>query len=137
LCCFPIRRKEENGLSDGAKVWYIPDAYYPSAGQGEAHEGHESVCVINPSEDRAELEFTFYFADRPPVQKIIYRLDGQRCAHIGLHRCKDWGGYEIPKDVPYGIKVESNIAVVLQYSRLDVSQPNYSLMTAIPFFRPN
>jgi hypothetical protein len=127
--------EEEIPMNDGATVWYIPDAYLPSTGQGEMYEGHESVCVVNPSLETAVLTFTFYFENTPPVENIVYRLDGQRCSHIGMHRCKIWGGYEIPRDVPYGMKIESSVPVVLQYSRLDVAQPNYTLMTTIPFFK--
>lgn len=118
----------------GAKRWYIPDAYLPSTGQGEKWESHESVCVLNRSEQTAELTFHFYFEDRDPIRGVRVSIPAQRCKHIRLDRPEQLGGIVLPRDVPYAIELESSQDVIVQYSRLDVTQPNFTLMTTIPYF---
>ncbi|MGE5558811.1 MAG: sensory rhodopsin transducer [Bacillota bacterium] len=117
----------------GAKIWYIPDAYLPSSGLGEKWEGHESVCILNATDRDAHIKFTLYFEDREPVSGISYTLRPQRCKHVGMHKPELLGGFAVPRDVPYAIKVESDQDIIVQYSRLDVTQPNFTLMTAIPY----
>jgi len=57
----------------------------------------------------------------------------RRDRHLGMHRPVDIGGIVVPRDVPYGIGLASDVPVIVQYSRLDVTQPNFTLMTAVPY----
>ncbi|WOO43296.1 sensory rhodopsin transducer [Rubellicoccus peritrichatus] len=117
----------------GKKSWYIPDAYLPSSGLGEKWEGHESVCVLNVGEQDAILTFILYFEDREPITIRDLRLAARSNRHIGMHKPEQLCGVEVPRDVPYGIAVESDQPIIVQYSRLDVTQPNFSLMTTTPY----
>ena len=117
----------------GMKHWYIPDAYLPSSGLGEKWEGHESVCVLNVGNQDAHLVFTLFFEDRPPMENIRVTVKARSNRHIGMHKPELLGGVVVPRDVPYGIAIDSDAPVIVQYSRLDVTQPNFTLMTAIPF----
>lgn len=120
-------------MSAGRTHWYIPDAYLPSSGAGERWEGHESVCILNVGPEDATIEFRLYFEDREPLLAagIVVRARSDR--HIGMHRPEQLGGVVVPRDVPYGIEVASDRPVVVQYSRLDVTQPNFTLMTTTPY----
>jgi hypothetical protein len=40
-------------------------------------------------------------------------------------------GVEIPRGVPYAVRVESSSPVTVQCSRMDTTQPALSLMTAL------
>ena len=117
----------------GKTHWYIPDAYLPSSGLGEFWEGHESVCVLNAGTVDATLTFTFFFANRDPIENVTVVVPARRDRHLGLHKPEDFDGLLLPRDVPYGIGIESDQPVIVQYSRLDVTQPNFTLMTTIPF----
>lgn len=119
----------------GMKHWYIPDAYLPSSGLGEKWEGHESVCVLNVGPTDAHLVFALYFEDRPPIEHIRVTVKARSNRHIGMHKPEQLGGIQVPRDVPYGIAMESDVPVIVQYSRLDVTQPNFTLMTTIPYGR--
>ena len=44
---------------------------------------------------------------------------------------KNINGDSIPYDIPYAILVESDVAVVVQHSRMDVSQSEMTLMTTM------
>jgi hypothetical protein len=119
--------------SPGKTHWYVPDAYLPSSGLGEKWEGHECICVLNPSDRDATLRLTLYFADREPIVTPPIPLPARRDRHLGMHRPVDIGGIVVPRDVPYGIGLASDLPVIVQYSRLDVTQPNFTLMTAVPY----
>ena len=119
--------------ADGARTWLIPDAYLGSANTGGQPCSHEAICVLNTGEQAANLAITFYFADREPVGPIAIRVNARRSDHIRTDQPERFGGFAIPRDTPYAIRVESDVPVTVQYSRLDVTQPNYALMTAIPY----
>jgi hypothetical protein len=42
-------------------------------------------------------------------------------------------GVEIPRGVPYAMRVESSVLVTVQCSRMDTTQPALSLMTAMAY----
>ena len=117
----------------GAKRWYIPDAYLPSCGKGQKWEGHESVCILNVGRKDAHVRMGLFFEDRPPVENVTVLVKARSDRHVGMHKPEQLGGVVVPRDVPYGIVVESDVPIVVQYSRLDVTQPNFTLMTAIPY----
>jgi len=119
--------------NSGKCRWYIADAYLPSTGIGERWESHESLCVLNVTRRDAHLQVTLYFEDRPPVDTIRITVAAERNLHLGTNRPERWGGFAIPRDVPYAIVVVSDVPVICQYSRMDVTQPNMTLMSTTPY----
>lgn len=117
---------------DGAKVWFIPDAYLATpADDDPVYKNHEAICVINATADDAELHLDFYFADRDPFENVKIRIPAKRCYHVRMDVPEQVGGYEIPFDTPYGVRVRSNVPVVVQYSRMYATTHNISLMTTM------
>ena len=101
---------------EGARVWRIPDAYLGSANMGGQPCSHEAVCVLNTGGRPANLALTFYFADCEPVGPIRITVGAGRCDHIRTDQPARFGGYAIPRDTPYGIRLESDVPVAVQYS---------------------
>lgn len=110
--------------------WYLPDCYLPE--QSTVHESHESLCVLNAGDADAVLVVTAYWADRPADVSGPVLVPAGSCHHLRTADPDQLGGLRIPPGVPYGLVVESDTEVHLQYSRLDTTQPAYALMTAIP-----
>ncbi|NOZ28056.1 MAG: hypothetical protein GXP39_08395 [Chloroflexi bacterium] len=122
----------ENG-HEGATRWLIPDAYLPEPiGEGP-YFGHEAICVLNTGPKDAHLHLDFYFEDRPPIKDVEVTIPAERTRHLRLDQPEQIGGVEIPIGVPYAIRVRSDVPVVVQYSRLDTTQTNMALMTAIAY----
>ncbi|WP_274362135.1 sensory rhodopsin transducer [Paenibacillus thermotolerans] len=115
----------------GEKIWFIPDGYIPPTSSGSM-ESHESVCVLNCSHEEALLRFTIYFEDRDPLENIQYVVPGRRTKHIRTSSLSS-NGTGIPAGVPYAIEVESDIPVIVQYSRLDTTQAENALMSVIAY----
>src|SRR5690606_6959528 len=109
--------------------WVIPDGYIPPESSGSLLS-HESICVLNCSTEDATLSISIYFEDRDPMLNIPYVLPGQRTKHIRTSSLELNGEY-IPTGVPYAIYLESDIPVVVQYSRLDSTQAENALMSVI------
>lgn len=117
---------------DGAKIWFIPDAYLATpADDDPIYKNHEAICVMNTTSKDASLQLDFYFADRAPIEDVTVAIPAKRCYHIRMDKPEEVGGYEIPFDVPYGVRVRSTVPIVVQYSRMYATTHNISLMTTM------
>ena len=116
----------------GAKVWLIPDSYLPDQSTGEM-KSHESACVLNLSSRPAKVKLTVYFEDREPLEGFEATCPPQRTQHIRLERIKNRQGEGIPVAKPMALKVESDVPIVVQHTRLDSTQPAMTLMTTMAF----
>jgi hypothetical protein len=114
-------------MSEGAKVWLVPDGFIPEESTG-VQESHEAICVLNTSAEQARLSISFYFEDRVSLKDVVVIVPPERTRHI---RTDKMDGVEIPRGVPYAIRVESSVPVTVQCSRMDTTQPALSLMTAM------
>lgn len=116
----------------GKNVWMIADGYMSDTQKGDL-VSHEAICVLNLSGEDAHIELTVYFEDAEPLRGIRAVCKHERANHIRLDKAVSADGRKIPKDTPYAVLVESDRPVVVQASRLDVSQPEYALMTTIAY----
>ena len=116
----------------GKKTWLIPDTYLNSISKNQS-VSHEAVCVVNTSDVDAKIKLTLFFEDRAKRDDFESFCGAGKTHHIRLDKIRSKSGEPIPKDVPYAILVESNIEIVVQYSRLDTSAPEMALMTTIAY----
>lgn len=121
--------------ANGALTWFIPDAYLATpADDDEDMKNHEAVCILNTTPDDAHLKLDFYFEDADPIEGIEITVPAKRCPHIRLDKSEQVGGYKIPFDTPYGIRVRSDVPIVVQYSRLYASDSKIdSVITTIAY----
>lgn len=117
---------------NGYRTWFIPDCYWPADGTGEPYVSHESICVLNPSNENAQLDFTLYFEDREPVAGYHAVCGARRTHHVRMDRQISDGGETIPRGVPYAVVMTASVPVFVQYSRCDTTQSDLAFMTAIP-----
>lgn len=120
------------GAEHGNLVWFIPDCYYPQYSSGR-FPSHEAVCVLNTGKQDASLSLTLYFEDREPIHRFKAGCKAERTNHIRLDKIKDDSGNVIPQGVPYALMVESNVPVIIQYSRMDTTQAEMALMSAMAY----
>lgn len=116
----------------GKTTWLIPDAFWPEKSNG-CFPSHEAICVLNTSKTDAQIELTLYFEDKSPMTGFKAKCFGERCNHIRLDKILDEHGRHIPTGVAYAILLESSSNVVVQYSRMDTTQAEMALMTAIAY----
>ena len=117
----------------GKCTWYIPDAFYPVIDHGEDYVSHEAVCVLNTGSSAAKISITLYFEDREPMEGFEAVCGARRTNHIRMDRIAAKDGSRVPRGVPYAMLVESDVPVVVQYSRLDTTQAEMAFMGLIAY----
>ncbi|HZG56656.1 sensory rhodopsin transducer [Paenibacillus sp.] len=118
-------------LSKGHTLWYIPDGYIPPVSTGTLIS-HESICVLNANAEAANLSITIFFEDRDPLEDVAVRVEGRRTAHVRTSTLER-DGQSIPVGVPYAMEVRSDVPIIVQYSRMDATQPANTLATTMGF----
>lgn len=108
----------------------LPDCYWPSSKNG-AYVSHEAICILNTTQDIAHIELTLYFEDRPPMKGFRVPVEPERTRHIRMDQLVSAQGCMVPMDTPYAAVVESDVDVAVQYTRVDTTQPELALMTAV------
>ncbi|GHV14599.1 hypothetical protein FACS1894219_10800 [Clostridia bacterium] len=116
----------------GKKTWLIPDTYLQSVSKNGGLS-HEAICVLNTSDTDAKIKLTLFFEDREFRDDFESFCDARKTHHIRLDKIRSKGGEPIPHDTPYAILIESNVEIVVQYSRLDTSAAEMALMTTIAY----
>ncbi|MDF2613736.1 MAG: hypothetical protein K0S71_1522 [Clostridia bacterium] len=117
----------------GKKEWFIADMYWPiNSSEGE-YVSHESICVLNTSDNDASINITLYYEDRPEVYLETVVCGARRTRHIRMDKIKDQAGSQLEKGIPYAAMVISSIPVIVQYTRLDATQPACTLMTTMAY----
>jgi hypothetical protein len=117
----------------GHRIWYIPDGYLPPTSYAGSLVSHEAVCVLNTGSDDATVRLTIYFEDREPLRELTSRVPAERTLHIRLDNPEHTGKHRLPTGVPYAIRVESDVPVIVQHSRLDATQPALALFTTMAY----
>lgn len=102
----------------GKKVWVFPDGELPPAGDFDL-KGHESVIILNTADEEADVSMTLYFTNQPPVEGIKISVGANRVRCLRMDNPDDIGGYELPRETQYSIKLKSSVPIVTQYGRLD------------------
>jgi hypothetical protein len=118
----------------GSTTWYMPDTYLPEPVPADGpYVGHEAICVLNVTDRDAALLLNFCFEDRPPVKDVAVTVPAERTRHLRLDKPEQIGGFRVPVGVPYAIRVRSDVPVIVQYSRLDTTQTQCTLMTTMAY----
>lgn len=116
----------------GSKTWFFPDGDRPPLGDS-LMKGHESYVILNPNGQDAQVSFTLYFEDEPPVTGIRHTVPAQRVRCFQTHNSGHFGGQELPIAKQYAAKIESDVPVIIQYGRLDARQTNLAYYTTMGF----
>lgn len=117
----------------GKKTWLLPDLYWPAETNGADYVSHEAVCVLNVAEQAANLRMTLIYEDRDPVEGLCFTCGSMRTLHIRMDQVTTPDGKHLPKGIGYAAMVQSDVPVVVQYTRVDTTQPELALMTTIAY----
>ena len=113
----------------GKRIWFFPDGDIPLPGEGDI-KGHESLILLNPNENDAEITITVYFTEASPKKLNGGTLLAQRVRCIRTNEPLD--GFQIPFG-QYALKVESTVGIIAQIGRMDVTHPNLAYYTVMGF----
>ena len=119
-------------MSAGKKTWIFPDGDIPQPGESEPH-GHESLIVLNTTKNKATIKVTLYFEDKEPSRDIVVSVEAER---VRCFRMDQGIGDAEKVPVPFGqyaLKLESDVPVIAQIGRMDVTQPNLAYYTVMGY----
>ncbi|NLA92155.1 MAG: hypothetical protein GX842_01780 [Spirochaetales bacterium] len=118
----------------GKKTWFIVDGYRPApnAPEDDVYSGHESIMILNVNDVDANLLIDIYFEDKEPVENVPFTVPAKR---IRSFRSSDVEvlTVELPINEQYSLRIKSDVDVVVQYGRLDVTQPNMAFLATLGF----
>ncbi len=116
----------------GKKNWIVPDCELPPEGEG-ALKGHESVIIVNDTNQTAKIKVTLYFSDRDAYEGIVWTVEPKKVRCFRMNNVEDMCGYVVPLETQYAMKLESNRKIVVQYGRLDNRQVNLAYYTTLAY----
>jgi hypothetical protein len=117
----------------GSREWVIAEGYIPAESHGPEPEmtSHETVCLLNSSDQDAHVEITIYYADREAVGPYRVTVPARRTRHIRYNNLRD--PEEIPRGTDFSSVIRSDVPVVAQHTRLDSRQPAHALLSTIAY----
>ena len=122
-----------NRVPIGQRRWAIAEGYIPGWSHGPAPQlvSHETVCLLNATNDEAQVEITVFFSDREPVGPYRINVLPRRTRHVRFNDLSD--PEPIPKDTDFASVIESNVPIVVQHTRLDSRQAELALLSTIAY----
>ena len=104
----------------GKKDWFFPDAELPPRGGNPDLPGHESIIMLNPNGEDAEVEIVLHWTDRAPSKPLKVKVGA---GLVNCVRCMEPDGIlglKVEPGVQYAIALHSTVPIVAQYGRLDM-----------------
>lgn len=119
----------------GSKTWYFADGWMPYQQMTLENDllGHESLMIMNCQDKAANVTLDLFYEDKEPTEDILIVVPAKRVKCVRLDHPDEIGGVVIPRNVQYAIRLRSDIEVVIQYGRLDVTQPNLAFMALMGY----
>jgi hypothetical protein len=117
----------------GRRHWAIAEGWIPpySHGPEPAMTSHETACILNANDRDAHIEITIFYSDRDPVGPYRVTVPARRTKHVRFNNLDD--PEPIPRGTDYASTIVSDVAIVVQHTRLDSRQSDNALLTTIAF----
>jgi hypothetical protein len=117
----------------GKLRWAIPEGYLPpdSEDKPRAYVSHEAACLLNVGDADAHVELRVYFADREPAGPYRVLVPARRTLHLRFNDLRE--PEPIPRGTDYSTTIESDVPIVVQYTRLDSRRHDIALLSTLAF----
>ena len=80
--------------------------------------------ILNCQEKDAEILMDVYFENVPPLENIHLSVPAKRIRCFRMDQPDEIGGVKIDRRTQYALRFQSDIEVIIQYGRMDVTQSN-------------
>lgn len=122
-------------MAEGKKNWYIVDGWLPQPDEvkNAGLKGHEALMILNCQPVDAEVFIDIYYEDREPDENIRTVVPARRVKCLRMDNPKHLNGIVLGRETQYSLRVRSNTDVVVQYGRMDVTQPNLAFIGLIGY----
>ena len=110
----------------GSKLWFVADGYLPPQARTDnsGFEGHEAIMILNCGDRPARILMDVFFENREPIEGVELGVAARRIKCFRMDHPAEIGGVEIKRLEQYALRFRSDVEVIVQYGRMDISQPN-------------
>jgi hypothetical protein len=117
----------------GSTRWAVAEGYIPGWSHGHEPQftSHETLCILNASNDDAHVAITIFYSDRDPVGPYEVTVPARRTKHVRFNDLKE--PEPIPLDTDFASIIESDVPIVVQHTRLDSRQSENALLSTIAY----
>lgn len=92
---------------------------------------HETVCILNTTDQNAHVSITIFFSDREPIGPYHVTVPARRTRHVRFNDLQNPA--PIPAGTDYASLIESDVPIVVQHTRLDSRQSENALFSTIAY----
>jgi len=119
--------------SMGVTRWAIPEGYIPAGSHGPELQftSHETVCILNTTDNEARVTITIFYSDREPGGPYRVTVPARRTKHVRFNDLTD--PERIPLATDFASLIESDVPIVVQHTRLDSRQAENALLSTIAY----
>jgi len=120
-------------MKTGNTIWMVPGGHIPLISTGKEPEltGRDVLFLLNTNEQDAHVNITVYYADREPAGPFSIKIKAQCVRNLRFNDLVD--PEPVRLDTDYAVLVESDIPVVVQFTRMDTAQPELAGITSIAY----
>jgi len=117
----------------GVREWVIAEGYIPPESHGPEPQmlSHETVCLLNASDQDAHVEITIFYSDREPVGPYRITVPARRTRHVRFNDLKD--PESVPRATDFSSVIRSDVPIVAQHTRLDSRQAENALLSTVAY----
>ena len=119
--------------STGVKRWAIAEGYIPAESHGPEPQftSHETVCILNTTDNDARVTIMIFYADREPGGPYRVTVPARRTKHVRFNDLTD--PEPLPLATDFASLIESDVPIVVQHTRLDSRQAENALLSTIAY----
>jgi Uncharacterized protein conserved in bacteria len=89
--------------------------------------------ILNTCNEAANVKIDIYFEDRDPVKGIPLQVGAERVYCIHMDQPEQLNGAVVPPLTQYALRLTSDRKVIVQFGRLDATQPNLAYYCTIGY----
>ena len=117
----------------GHTMWVIPGGHVPGTSNGHEPEftSFDQICILNTGDKEAEVEINIYHTDQEPVGPYPLKIAPRRVRHTRINDLMN--PLAIPLDTDYAAVIESNVPIVVLFSRQDTRQTANTIAFTLAF----
>lgn len=117
----------------GKTRWELAGGRVPVDSTGPEPElvSHDKVCLLNAGEEMATVALTLYYADGRVAGPYPLSVAAERVRHTRINDLID--PYAPPLGEAYGIVLESNVPIVVQFTRQDTRQAENATLSTVAY----
>ena len=117
----------------GKKTWCFPGGFIPAESSGKEPEmlSKDEISILNTTKKQAVIDITIFYSDKDPVSGYSIAVDAERVRQFRINDLID--PHAIPLGVSYAAVFESNVPVVVQWSKQITAEGRLGMMGSMAY----